>query len=272
MAMAKSAEVDDPSQHAAAGTATPVRQKNGAVDAFGVPPLMKYRRRPELTEELRQWYALDGTARLNELKRTATGEKRWSIEVLVHAVRQAHAAGDRRTYVQAFNAFATRATPLLMRQAAKYDAGEDEDHAQEVFLITAKEVQAGKAEYAEANFADYAMRKAIDAHRRKEATIESKRERLEPSTPNDEGEGDVLDPVDEIEDRMASPEVQGLLRRAVGRLEGKLRDVLIQYHIERLTYEELAEHYGVDESTIRNWVKRAEKLAGRQGGNDDHED
>jgi RNA polymerase sigma factor (sigma-70 family) len=261
--MAKSAEVDDPSQHAAAGTATPARRKNGTAE---VPPLVKYRRRLELAEELNQWYALDGAAQLDELRRVAGGEKRWSIEIFVHLVRQAHAASDRRAHIEAFNAFATRATPLLTRQAVKYDAGDDEDHAQDVFLIVEKEVQAGKAEYAEANFADYAMRKAIDAHRRKEATIESQRERAEPSTPNDEDEGDPVDPIDEIEDRMASPEIQGLLRNAVGKLEGKLRDVLIQYHVHRLTLEELAAHYDVDPTTISNWLKQALKLAGRQGG------
>jgi RNA polymerase sigma factor (sigma-70 family) len=261
--MAKSAEVDDPSQHAAAGTATPPRQKNGTAE---VPPLAKYKRRPELAEELSRWYALDEATQPDELKRAASGAKRWSIEVFVHLVRQAHAAGDPRAHIEAFNALATRATPLLMRQAVKYDAGEDEDHAQEVLLTVEKDVQAGKAEYAEANFADYAMRKGIDAHRRKEATMESQRERVEPSMPNDEDEGDPVDPLEEIEDRMASPEIQGLLRNAVGKLEGKLRDVLIQYHIHRLTLEELAEHHDVDPTTISNWLKQALKLAGRQGG------
>jgi RNA polymerase sigma factor (sigma-70 family) len=270
--MVKSAEVDDPGQHAAPDTVTPARRKSGTADASGIPPLLKYRRRPELTEELRRWYALDDVARVDALKQAAVGEMRWSIETLMHAVRQAYATGDRRAYVQTFNAFATRATPLLLRQAVKYDAGEDEDHAQEVLLITAKEVQAGKAEYAEANFADYAMRKAIDAHRRKDATIESKRDRIEPSTPSDGSEDDVVDPVEQLEDRMASPEVLALLSRALGKLDGKLRAVLIQYFMARLTYDELAEHYDVDATTVSNWVKLALKLAGREGGNDDHED
>jgi hypothetical protein len=172
--MAKSAEVDDPSQHAAAGTTKPARKKSGTADAFGVPPLVKYKRRPEVTEELRRWYALDETVRLEELKRAAVGAKSWSIEALMHAVRQAYAEGNDRKYLLAFNAFATRATGLLMSQARKQNAGEAEDHVQEVLLVVAKDVQAGKAEYAEANFADYALRKAIDAHRRSEATLEGK--------------------------------------------------------------------------------------------------
>lgn len=269
--MAKSAEVDDPSQHAAAGTTKPACKK-GAADAFGVPPLVKYKRRPEVTEELRRWYALDETARLEELKRAAVGAKSWSIEVLMHAVRQAYAEGNDRKYLLAFNAFATRATGLLMSQARKQNAGEGEDHAQDVLLVVARDVQAGKGEYAEANFADYALRKAIDAHRRSEATLEGKLDRAEPSGPDDAEDGRASDPLDEVADRMPSPEAQALLKRAVGKLEGRLREVFIQYHVTGLTYEELAEHYDVDESTIRNWVKRANRLVGHQGGKDDHED
>jgi RNA polymerase sigma factor (sigma-70 family) len=269
--MAKSAEVDDPSQHVAAGAATPARRKDGTADAFGVPPLAKYKRRPELTEELRRWYALEGTARLDELRRAAGGERRWSIETLMHAVRQAWTAGDRRAYVQTFNAFATRATPLLMQQARKHNAGEDEDHAQEVLLRTAKDVQAGKAEYAEANFADYAMRKAIDGHRRVDTRLESKLKRAAPQKAKGEDDSDGLDPLDAVPNRLPSPEARALLKLSVGKLEGDLRDVFIQYHVHGLTYEEIAEQHEVDESTIRNWVKRAGRLVGHQGGNDDHE-
>ncbi|WP_028133522.1 RNA polymerase sigma factor [Bradyrhizobium japonicum] len=268
--MANSGETDDPS-HLAADIAAPARPTKGAVELTGVPPLAKYKRRSELTDELRRWYALEDAARRDELRHVAAGAKRWTIEALMHAVRQAHASGDRRSYIEAFNAFATRATPLLMRQAVKYDAGEDEDHAQDVLLRIAKEVQAGKAEYAEVNFAHYAMRKAIDAHRHKDSSIESKRERAQPSSANDGDESDAVDPLNEIEDRMASPEVQGLLRHAIGRLEGKFRDILIQRYIARLTYEELAEHYQVDATTISNWVQQALKIAGRQGDNDDED-
>ena len=56
---------------------TLVHRKNEAVDAFGVPPLVEYKRRSELTEELCRWYALDGAARHDELKRAVAHEKRW---------------------------------------------------------------------------------------------------------------------------------------------------------------------------------------------------
>src|SRR5207247_11197452 len=135
----------------------------------------------------------------------AAGVKTWSPEALMHAVRQAYAEGNRRKYLLAFNAFAMRVTPLLMSQARKQNAGEEEDHAQEVLLLAAKDVQAGKAESAEANFADYALRKAIDARRRREATLEGKLKRAEPSTPDDAEDGHATDPLDEVADRRPSP-------------------------------------------------------------------
>lgn len=266
--MANSVEVDDPSPPAAPGTSEPARQNNGTADA-GVPPLVTYTRRPELTEELLRWYALDNAARLNELMRAVGCEKRWSIETFMHAVRQAHAAGDRQAYLRTFNAFATRATPLLLQQAVKYGTGESEDNVQDVLLIVAKEVQAGKAEYAEANFADYAMRKAIDAQRHRDTRLENKLKRAPPQEPKSEDDGESLDPLDAVPDDVPSPEARALLRLSVGKLEGDLRDVFIQKHVHGLTYEEIAEQHGVDESTIRNWVKRAGRLVGNQGGNDD---
>lgn len=268
--MAKSAEVDDPSRHAAAGVVEPVRRKKGTVDAFGVPPLVKYTRRAKLTEELRRWYALDDPGRKEEFKRAT--ESRWSIETFVHAARQAWAAGDRDGYIRSFNAFATRSTGLLMSQAVKYNAGEPEDHVQDVHLQTAKEIQAGKAEYAETYFADYAMRKAISAQRHVDTSLESKLERIEPRYAPDEDDGENFEPLDDVAARIPSPEAQAILRTSVGKLEGKLREAFIQYHVLGFTYEEIAEQHAKDESTIRIWVKQAGQLVGHQGGTDEHED
>ncbi|MCA1373569.1 MULTISPECIES: sigma factor-like helix-turn-helix DNA-binding protein [unclassified Bradyrhizobium] len=270
--MAKSAEVDDPSQRAAAGTVTPARRTSAVADVSGVPPLLKYTRRPEVAEELERWYALSDIAQGEEIKRAVAREKRWSIETFVHAVIAAYASGDKRKYIQTFNGFATRATSLLWAQSRKLKAPDKEDHAQEVLLLTAKDVQSGKAEYAEANFADYAMRKGIDVSRRRDAAFEGKFIAVEPDTSVHSEDGDSPDPLDTVAERVPSPEARALLRHSVGKLEGVLREVFIQYHVHGLTYEEIAEHHDVDESTIRNWVKRAGRLVGHQGGNDDHED
>lgn len=266
--MAKSAEVDDPSQHAAPGATKPARLKNGAADASGVPPMKKYKRRAKVAEELGRWYSLNEAERTEELKAVIRGEARWSHEAMMHVARHAFAKGDHRGYLLAFNAFATRAAQLLMSQARKLKAGEQEDHAQEVLYLTAKDVLADKAEYAEANFADYALRKGIDLLRRVTVTLEDKLRRVEP-TPADDEDGDASDPLDEVADRVPSPEARAMLKRAVGKLDGKLREVFIQYYVLRLTHEEIALHHDVDESTSRNWVKRAGELVGHQGGNDD---
>jgi RNA polymerase sigma factor (sigma-70 family) len=262
--MAKSAEVDDPGQHAAAGTAMSAQAK--LLDAFGVPPLKKYTRRDDVAAELLRWHALEESARADQQRDAASGVKTWSPETLMHATRRAYAEGNRRKYLLAFEAFAKRATPLLLSQAGDVADHEREDHAHEILLRTWKDIQADKAEYAEAYFADYAKNKAIDLHRARKSTFEGAYRREEPSGPSDAGDGPETDPLDDLADRMPSPEARAMLARSVGKLEGKRRDVFIQYHVNGLTYEEIAAHHEVDESTIRNWVKRANALVGHQGG------
>ena len=268
--MAKSAEVDDPSRDAVPGPTTPARREKLNADRLGIPPLKTYSRRPDVTEELQRWYSLGDAERLEELNRATAGERRWSFEALLHVARLAYAEGDRVAYFRAFNAFATRATPLLYSQARAQRLDEPEDHVQDVLLIAARDIQAGKADYAEAYFADYTLRKAIDARRRKDATLEAKLVREEPTRAPEDGQ--IIDPLDEVADRVPSPEARALLHRGVGKLEGRLREVFIQYHVERRTYAEIADHYEMDETTVSNWVKQAERLVGYQGGNDDHEE
>jgi RNA polymerase sigma factor (sigma-70 family) len=272
IAMAKSAEVDDPSPEAAGDMAASAHGKNGPLDAFGIPPLKKYTRRSDLVAELLRWYVLQESERLEELRDAAAGTPSWSPEALMHATRQAYAEGNRRKYLLAFEAFAKRATPLLLSQARDATENEREDQVQEVLLRTWKDIQADKAEYAEANFADYGKNKAIDLHRARASKFEGAYRREEPSSPRDASDGSETDPFDTIADRTPTPEARALLTRSVGKLEGKFRDVFIQYHVEGLTYEEIAEHHEVDESTIRNWVKRANALVGLRGGKHDRKD
>jgi RNA polymerase sigma factor (sigma-70 family) len=268
----KSAEVDDPSQDMAGNMAASARAKSGTLDAFGIPPLKKYTRRNDVVAELLRWYVLQEPERLEEVRDAAAGARSWSPEALMHATRQAYAEGTRRKYLLAFEAFAKRATPLLLSQARDAAEHEREDQVQEVLLRTWKDIQADKAEYAEANFADYGKNKAIDLHRVRASKFEGAYKREEPSGPRDASDGAETDPFDAIPDRMPTPEARALLARSVGKLEGKFREVFIQYHVTGLTYEEIAAHHDVDESTIRNWVKRANALVGHQGGKHDRED
>jgi RNA polymerase sigma factor (sigma-70 family) len=270
--MAKSAEVDDPSQDTAGNMAASARAKNGPLDAFGVPPLKTFTRRADVAAELLRWYALPEPERLGELREAAARAQSWSPEALMHATRQAYAEGNRRKYLLAFEAFAKRATPLLLSQARTVLDHEREDQVQEILLRTCKDIQADKAEYAEVNFADYGKNKAIDLHRARASKFEGAYKREEPRGPGDVTDGPESDPFDTIADRMPTPEARALLVRSVGKLEGKFRDVFIQYHVEALTYEEIAEHHDVDESTIRNWVKRANALVGLRGGKHDRKD
>jgi RNA polymerase sigma factor (sigma-70 family) len=251
--MAKSAEVDDPSELAEAA-----RMKAHPPDAFGVPPLAKGQRRVDVEEELRRWYGLTDPQRLQALTDATRGVRDWSPEVFVHVSVQAYAEGNRRKLNLAFEAFAARATPLLLSQAWGSAENEEEDQVQEILLHTCRAIVTGTADYAEVNFADFAKKKAISLHRSRESRFEGAFDQVEPEPDSD--------PLEHVADRVPTPEARALLAQSVGKLTGRLREVFIQYHVLERTCEEIAEQYEVDESAVRLWVKKANAIVGLQGG------
>ena len=264
-AMAESAELDEPSDDRR--PSRPGRAvKKGVPDLCGVPPLAKgHHRREAVENELTNWYRLTSEERSVVLRAAADGSREWSPEALLHASRQAYAAGDRRGFNLAFEAFATRATPLLLEQAWGTAANERRDQVQEILVHTFKAIRDdAAADYAEVNFADFAEKKSISLHRARKSRFEGSFDRIEPT--------DVDDPIDELPDRMPGAEARALLKHSVGKLEGKFREVFIQRHVLGLTLQEIGEQHGVDESTVRLWLKRANAIVGVSGGKDDRED
>ena len=257
--MVKAAEESDPTEPARSKPAGTERLKGRAPDGFGVPSLAKGERRADVEDELRRWYALGDAERAQAIRAAALGARDWSIEVFVHVSAQAHAAGNRRLLNQSFAAFVKRATPLLLSQAWGSAENEREDQVQEILTHTCRAIVVGSADYAEINFADFAQKKAISLHRSRVSTLEGSFEQLEP-TPE-------ADPIDDLPDREPNPEGRALLNITIGKLEGRLRAVFIRYHVMQFTYKEIAAEYEVDESTVRLWIKQANKIAGLRGDN-----
>jgi RNA polymerase sigma factor (sigma-70 family) len=257
--MAESAELDDPSDDP-----PPVPSRAGVANHSGVsvvPPAANGPRRPEVEDELAAWYAMDRVEQVSVLRTASAGNRRFTVEALVHISCQAHAAGDRPGLNLAFEALSKMATPLLLSQAWGQAADERYDQAQEVLLHLFKAIQAGTAGYAEVNFASFAKRKAISLYRARASRFEGSYTRIEPS--------DELDPLDDVAARLPSQEAQAALSRALDKLSPKFRAAFIQYHVMGLTYEEIAQQHEVDESTVRSWVKRANAIVGLAGGKDD---
>jgi RNA polymerase sigma factor (sigma-70 family) len=226
-----------------------------------VPPVKNGPRPPEVESELVAWYGMDRAQQVAALRATAAGKHRFTVEALVHISCQGHAAGSRADFNLAFAALTQVATPLLLSQAWGAAADERRDQVQEILLHLFKAIQAGTADYAEVNFPSFAKRKSISLYRARANRFEEKHKRIEPT--------DEVDPLDDVPARVPSQEAQAALSRALDKLAPKLRAVFIQYHVMQMTYEEIAQHHDVDESTVRSWVKRANAIVGFRGGEND---
>jgi RNA polymerase sigma factor (sigma-70 family) len=156
-----------------------------------------------------------------------------------------------------FEAVAKTATPRLLSQAFGQSEDERAEQVQEVLLHLFADIRAGKAGLAERFFASYSHRRAIDLFRKRDARLEGKLERREPTA-----EGD---PVDKLPDHAPNLEARALLSVAVEKLPTKPRSAFIQKYRFGMTQEEIAEQHDVDVRTVRTWLKQANAVLGLKG-------
>jgi len=234
-------------------------------DAFpnDVPRLARGARRPEVEAELKNWYSLDGEERTSSLRSAVDGRQTFSFETYIHISRQAYAVGDRKLMNLAFEALSKAATPMLLYQAkGKISRDEREEQVQQILLEIFEAIVDGKAEFLESNFSAFTRRKSISHYRRRKARFEGVNQRIEPT--------DDFDPIDNVPARIPSQEARALLNRSLDNLSENQRAVFIQFHLIRMTQEEIAQHHGVTVRSIYSWLKAAETVIGLPGGEDDH--
>ena len=225
------------------------------------PPLANGERRPEVEEELRRWYAMNETEQLHSLRAFVKGPCEFSLEALVHISRQASTVGDCKTLNLAFEALNKEATPLLLYQARRLTRDERFEQVQEVLLQLFKAIRADKADFAESNFAAFALRRAISLYRKWKVRFEGVNQRVEPTN--------EFDPLDDLPVRMPSAEVLALLAHSLDKLPPKHLEVFIQYYRLGMTQQEIAEHHRVTVRSVHNWLKSAKGAMGLSGGKDD---
>ena len=228
-----------------------------------VPRLARGKRRPEVEAELENWYTQDSEQRASSLRAAVDGRQTYSFETFIHISRQAFATGDRKLTNLAFEALTKEATPLLLYQAkGKGMSREDrEEQVQQILLEIFDAIQAGKADFLESNFKAFTRRRSISHYRHRKARFEGANQRIEPT--------DKFDPIDNVPARLPSQEARALLHRALDKLSEKYRAVFIQFHLFRMTQEEIAQHHGVTVRSVYSWLKAAEAAIGLSGGEDD---
>ena len=228
-----------------------------------VPRLARGERRPEVEAELEHWYALDCEQRVRSLRAAVDGSQTFNFETYIHISRQAYAAGDRKLLNLAFEALSKAATPLLLYQAkGKGMLREDrEEQVQQILLEIFDAIQAGKADFIESNFKAFTRRRSVSHYRHRKARFEGSNQRIEPT--------DKFDPIDYVPARLPSQEARALLHRALDKLSEKHRAVFIQFHLFKMTQDEIAQHHGVTVRSVYSWLKAAEAAIGLSGGEDD---
>jgi RNA polymerase sigma factor (sigma-70 family) len=217
--------------------------------------------RPELVLERRHWSSLDRSSKREMLHGVLTLTHMVSLELLAHAARLAFQGNDKEMLNLAFAALSKASAPLLYKQAAPQDPDSRKAQAQEVLTHIFESIKSGKSGYVEANFASFTLRKAISLHRSRETRLEQMLDLAEPTEEHD--------PLDSIPAQRPSPELQALLRHALFKLPARHRSVLVQYYLVQLTHREIANHYSVNESTIRDWLSQAMISLRGSGGNDE---
>lgn len=199
----------------------------------------------------------DEAAQQAALREVIAGKRQTTAEVLITMCQRAHQEGDRATLNLAFEALSKIAAPLLLSQAWSLSAEDRRDQVQHILMEVFAAIQAGKGGFAQRHFAAFAKRRSISLYRKRRSQFEGVNKRIEPSE-ND-------DPIDGLPARLPSAEVRALLAIAIDKLPPKHRAAFIQYHRFEMTHEEIAAHHGVDESTVRYWLKKAAVATGLTG-------
>lgn len=200
--------------------------------------------------------------RRSVLREVVAGSRNVVAESLVRLSIVAHEAGDRPLLNLTFEALSKTATPLLLSQAWNLPGEDRKDQAQEILLQLFGAIREGNAEMAGRVFAAWAKRRSISLYRKRTARFEGSAERIEPTNDHD--------PLDEIAERIPSPEAKAMLSRAIQKLPQKHAVAFIRVHVFGMTQEEVAKQMKVNVRTLREWLKMTAEVLGHDGDEDDH--
>ncbi len=177
-------------------------------------------------------------------------------------ISRAFFAGDRSAFELAFEALSKRAAPLLLAQARRFGLAHDEhcDSAQDVLVRVLEAIRDDKADFAESNFAVFALWAEISLYRKRKLRV--------PATNSDSRMDKKADSLASLPSRMPSPEELALFKHGLDSLPPKQRRAFIQYYLLELTQQEIAERHGVTVCTVYNWLKVAGAVMGLYGGDD----
>jgi RNA polymerase sigma factor (sigma-70 family) len=143
---------------------------------------------------------------------------------------------------------------LLRHGRSTHDA---DDLMQDAYLRLRRFSQDNRVEDPKALFMKTALNLSIDAHR-------SRASRGDEVSPE---EVDLIDPRPSLEAGVLGRECVERMDVCLGRLPERTRQMVLEYHVGGLTFEEIARHHGLNSSTVHHQVSTAMfKIAGWMHG------
>ncbi|MFT7775992.1 RNA polymerase sigma factor [Roseateles sp.] len=133
---------------------------------------------------------------------------------------------------------------LLRRGQSAQDA---DDLMQDAYLRLRRFSKEHHVENPEALFMTTAFNLSIDAHR-------ARRSRGDEVQPEDV---ELVDPQPDIEAGVLGRECLRRMDVCLGRLSDRTRQMVLEYHLEGLTYDEIAARHGLNTSTVHHQVSKA---------------
>jgi RNA polymerase sigma factor (sigma-70 family) len=133
---------------------------------------------------------------------------------------------------------------LLRHGRSAHDA---EDLMQDAYLRLRRFSQDNRVENPKALFMKTALNLSIDAHR-------SKAIRGDEVSPDDV---ELIDPQPSVEAGVLGRECVERMDVCLGRLPERTRQMVLEYHVRGLTFEEIARNHGLNSSTVHHQVSTA---------------
>ncbi len=143
---------------------------------------------------------------------------------------------------------------LLRRGRSAQDA---EDFMQDAYIRMSAFAKANRVDNPKALFMKTALNLSIDAHRIKA----SRGDEVQPE------DVEIVDPQPSVEAGVLGRECIGRMDVCLGRLDDRARQMVLEYHVHGLTFEEIARKHGLNGSTVHHQVSTAMfKIAGWMHG------
>jgi RNA polymerase sigma factor (sigma-70 family) len=143
---------------------------------------------------------------------------------------------------------------LLRHGRSAHDA---DDLMQDAYLRLRRFSQDNRVENPKALFMKTALNLSIDAHR-------SRASRGDEVSPDDV---DLIDPQPSVEAGVLGRECVQRMDVCLGRLPERTRQMVMEYHVRGLSFEEIARNHGLNSSTVHHQVSTAMfKIAGWMHG------